>query len=111
MSRSVGLSLFVLSVALGACAGRGSGPAVCPGTSWCGQAAEVEPLAEETFGSTLTCPIHITASQVQPEGATLPQGVPAGAHGRLDEKRTRKHRDGGDATTCCYQWVDPCPAG
>ena len=111
MSRAVALSLFVSSIALGACAGRGSGPAVCPGTHWCGAAAEVAPLAEETFGETLTCPIHIAASQVQGEGAALPKGVPQGAHGRLDEKRTRKHRDGGDATTCCYQWVDPCPAG
>ena len=63
MSRAVALSLFVSSIALGACAGRGSGPAVCPGTHWCGAAAEVAPLAEETFGETLTCPIHIAASR------------------------------------------------
>ena len=104
------LSLVVLSVVLGACAGRGAGPAVCPGTSSCGPASAVEPLAEETFGSTLTCPIHISATQAA-EGAALPQGVPAGAHGRLDEKRTKRARDDGDAATCCYQWVDPCPAG
>lgn len=111
MSRAVGLSLFVLSAVFAACAGRGSGPTVCPGTHWCGAAAEVEPLAEVTFGETLTCPIHISAVQAQGEGKPLPASMPAGAHGRLDEKQTKKHRDGGDAATCCYQWVDPCPAG
>jgi len=115
--------LFALSVVLGvACAGRSSGPARCPGEGWCGPAEAAERMAEAAAGSTLTCPIHVESTYAtQPaageggEGepaaaAGLPAGVPAGAHGTLDEKRTRKLRDDGDSATCCYTWVAPCPA-
>lgn len=111
--------LFVLSVALGvACAGRSGGQARCPGEGWCGPAHEAERMAEAAAGSTLTCPIHIESAYAARAGAEgeeaaagpgLPAGVPEGAHGTLDEKRTRKLREGGDAETCCYTWVAPCP--
>lgn len=103
--------VFMFSVALGACAGRGGGQTACPGDGWCGPAAEAERMAEEVAGSTLTCPIHVEAAYATRDGGALPQGVPAGAHGRLDERRTKRLRADGDAATCCYTWVDPCPAG
>ncbi|HEY8380462.1 MAG TPA: hypothetical protein VIK91_28460 [Nannocystis sp.] len=119
MSRSTVLVLFALSAALGAaCAGSKAGPTRCPGSGWCGPAAEAEKMAEPAAGSTLTCPIHVEAAyaarQGEGEGAQageLPAGVPAGAHGTLDEKRTRQLRSDGDMDTCCYAWVEPCPAG
>src|SRR5690606_1317786 len=104
------LALFTLSSALGvACAGRGGGPTLCPGEGWCGPATEAERIAEHAAGSTLTCPIHVEPRYATDEGG-LPQGVPVGAHGTLDERRTGKLRADGDATTCCYTWVAPCPA-
>ncbi|MCY1058700.1 hypothetical protein [Nannocystis sp. SCPEA4] len=122
MTRGSLFVLFTLSVVLGvACAGRGGGPARCPGEGWCGPAEAAERMAEAAAGSTLTCPIHVeSAYAAQPSAAAegaeappeqgLPAGVPTGAHGTLDEKRTRKLRDDGDAATCCYTWVAPCPA-
>lgn len=117
MPRSTVLVLFALSAALGAaCAGRTSGPARCPGSGWCGPAAEAERMAEAAAGSTLTCPIHVESEYATRAGegeaaGQLPAGVPAGAHGTLDEKRTRQLRKDGDTSTCCYSWVEPCPAG
>lgn len=124
-------AVFALSLGLGgACAGRGGGPALCPGEGWCGPGADAERMAEPAAGSTLTCPIHVesahasspAAAEAEPAGdaaaapesppaevAALPAGVPAGAHGTLDEKRTRRLRTDGDATSCCYTWVAPCP--
>lgn len=116
MTRASLSVLFVLSVGLGvACAGRNAGKASCPGEGWCGPAHEAERMAEAAAGSTLTCPIHIEAAYAaraaegEEAAPGLPAGVPEGAHGTLDEKRTRKLRDGGDTATCCYTWVAPCP--
>jgi hypothetical protein len=122
MSRVAFSVVFVLSLVLGlACAGQGGGPSRCPHEGWCGPAGEAERMAEDAAGSTLTCPIHVeSAYALRPaaiegqEAATagsLPAGVPAGAHGTLDEKRTRKLRADGDVSTCCYTWVEPCPSG
>lgn len=112
MRRIPVFALFALSMAFGAaCAGRGSGPTLCPGEGWCGPAAEAEQIAEDAAGSTLTCPIHVEPRYATDEGGGgLPQGVPGGAHGTLDEKRTGRLRADGDATTCCYTWVAPCPS-
>ncbi|PCC74461.1 hypothetical protein SAMN02745121_06719 [Nannocystis exedens] len=128
MSRGVLSVLFALSMILGlACAGRGGGPARCPGEGWCGPAEVAERMAEAAAGSTLTCPIHVESAYAKKppaaaeggtegesaappaEAGTLPPGVPEGAHGTLDEKRTRQLRADGDANTCCYTWVAPCP--
>ncbi|WAS90244.1 hypothetical protein [Nannocystis punicea] len=123
MSRGALFVLFAVSMVLGlACAGRGGGSARCPGEGWCGPAEAAERMAETAAGSTLTCPIHVESAYARAPAATegesaapaaesagLPSGVPDGAHGTLDEKRTRKLRDDGDATTCCYTWVAPCP--
>lgn len=114
MVRTLGPLVFLLSAALGAaCAGRTGGSArpTCPGSGWCGPAAEAERMAEEAAGSTLTCPIHIEADYALKDGGALPQGVPASAHGTLDERHTRRARSGGDAATCCYAWEEPCPTG
>lgn len=109
MTLRVALSLgFAAALALGACAGRSSGRAACPGAGWCGPAAEAERMAEAAAGATLTCPIHVEADYAAAAGG-LPTGVPAGAHGTLDERRTRRLRAEGDAATCCYAWVEPCP--
>ncbi|MCY0994236.1 hypothetical protein OV203_44310 [Nannocystis sp. ILAH1] len=120
MSRGASPVLFVLSLLFGlACAGR-SGPARCPGDGWCGPAEVAERMAEVAAGATLTCPIHVESAYAKdPQGSTegeaaadagaLPPGVPEGAHGTLDEKRTRQLRQDGDATSCCYTWVAPCP--
>lgn len=127
MTRITVSVLFALSMAVGAaCAGRSAGPTRCPGSGWCGPASEAERMAEQAAGSTLTCPIHIESEYAlrapasgeageteaaPPAAGGLPAGVPAGAHGTLDEKQTGKLRADGDTTTCCYTWVAPCPAG
>lgn len=113
MARKVGVLVFLVSAVLGAaCAGRtgGAAHATCPGSGWCGPAAEAERMAEEAAGATLTCPIHIEAAYAQKDGGALPSGVSAGAHGSLDEKHTKRARGDGGAV-CCYTWVEPCPAG
>ncbi|MFY0532806.1 hypothetical protein [Nannocystis pusilla] len=102
-----------------ACAGRG-GPARCPGDGWCGPAEVAERMAEVAAGATLTCPIHVESAYAKNPPPSDTEGEAAadagrcrrgagGAHGTLDEKRTRQLRQDGDATTCCYAWVAPCP--
>jgi hypothetical protein len=112
MARNALLMGFLISAALGACAGRSGGTStVCPGAGWCGPAAEAERMAEEVAGSTLNCPIHIEAAYATRDGGVLPAAVPAGAHGRFDERRSKRARDAVGSPTCCYDWVDPCPGG
>lgn len=104
--------VFVISVALGACAGRGGGgKTACPGAGWCGAPAEAARMAEPIAGETLDCPIHIEAEYATQGGGTLPAGIPAGAHGRLDERRSERAEKDGGGPTCCYDWVSLCPAG
>ena len=111
MARTALVAFFLSALLGGACAGRGHGRATCPGEGWCGPAADAERMAEAAAGSTRTCPIHVEAAYAQQDGGALPAGVPAGAHGTLDKRRTHKVRADGGAVTCCYAWVDPCPTG
>lgn len=112
--KSTLLGVLVVAAATGlmfgaSCAGRGGGPAACPGSGWCASATDAGVVAEPSTGTTFTCPIGVRAAVATESGASVPAGMPPGARGTLDERATRAKRNAGDATTCCYVWNEPCP--
>lgn len=79
----------------------------CPRGNACVPQSMVAAYAASTAAA-LACPSVLAADKLADAGA--PTGA---AHARvtLDVAATQARRDAGDATTCCYAWLEPCPGG
>ncbi len=85
----------------------------CPNGKWCGPAADAKPLARAESTEQLGCQTSLWVSN--DTKAPVPKDFPGGGvqsiEATLDVPATQAKRDAKDTTTCCYDWVSPCPGG